>query len=42
VPVYQEDRLPLDSYIRESSARAIVPEICHDHRMNWARYAEDT
>jgi hypothetical protein len=41
MPVYQEDKLPFDLYIRESFARAIVSEICHDDRMNWARYAED-
>jgi hypothetical protein len=42
MPVYQENWLPYESYIRESFARAIVSEICHDHRMNWARFAEDT
>jgi hypothetical protein len=42
MPVYQEDRLSHDSYIRESFERVIVSEICHDHRINWARYAEDT
>jgi hypothetical protein len=40
--VYQEDRLPHDSYIRESFARVIISEICHKHRMNWTRYAENT
>jgi hypothetical protein len=34
MPIYQEDRLPHNSYIRESFARAIVSKICHDHRMN--------
>jgi hypothetical protein len=34
MPVCQEDRLPHDAYIRESFVRAIVSEICHDHRMN--------
>jgi hypothetical protein len=42
MPVYQEDRLPFDSYIHESFARAIVSKICHDHHMNWARYVDDT
>jgi hypothetical protein len=41
MPVYQEDRLPHDSYIRESFAQEIVSEICHDHRMHWVHYAED-
>jgi hypothetical protein len=42
MPVYQEDRLLHNSYIRKSFTRAIISEICHDHRMNWAHYAEGT
>jgi hypothetical protein len=42
MPLYQENMLPHDSYIRESFARAIVSEIYHNHHMNWARYVEDT
>jgi hypothetical protein len=39
--IHQVDHLPPDMYITESFARALVSEVAHKNRMNWARFVED-
>jgi hypothetical protein len=41
VPIHQVDHLPLDGYIMENFARALVLEVGHRNLLNWARYVED-
>ena len=39
--VYQSKRMPRDGFVTESFVRAVLSEVCHHNRMNWALFASE-